>query len=285
MQDTDFNRRGEALLKRADELDELDLTLFMPCRDEEGNVSRALHELVETLKLYPFSYEIIVVDDGSKDGSVGEIRQFMAEHPDVNIVLKQNTRSLGVSYNLTDAAVLGRGRHFQFISSAFQNRRDSLTNVFNELGNADLVVTYIDPDRRPGLRRWLSRQYTGLVNLVSGYNLPHYHGTPLYRRIDVVRWHSYRTVGFYADLITRLLDEGISYIVVPTPVHEREKGKSRALRIRNLISLAIGFSDMILRRFSKDRIPPRRLEPLGKPNPGVGQRETEVRGPQQTATK
>jgi glycosyltransferase involved in cell wall biosynthesis len=259
------HRRGAELLARAATLDELDLTIFMPCRNEAGNVSRSLYELVNTLKEYDFSYEIIIVDDASRDGSIAEIEQFMRDNPWVHIFLKKNIRPLGVSYNLSDAAVLGRGRYFQFISSAFQNRRETLRQVFNELGNADIVLTYIDPDLREWHRRWLSRQYTKLVNFISGYNMRHYHGTPLYRRIDVVRWHSYRTVGFYADLITRMLDEGVSYIQVPTIIHEREKGKSRALRLRNIISLGIGFADMLLRRFSKDRVPPQELPSRGKP--------------------
>jgi hypothetical protein len=127
--------------------------------------------------------------------------------------------------------------------------------------NADIIITSLDPDYRPALRRWLSGIYTWLVNRISGYNVIHYHGTPLFRRVDVIRWHSYRTVGFYSDMITRMLDEGVSYTEVPTAVHDREMGKSTALRTRNIISLLIGFSDILLRRFSKERIPPRRLPP------------------------
>jgi len=252
-------RRGAELLSRAEEMDELDITIFMPCRNEQGNVSRALNEVVEALKPYHYTYEIIVIDDASSDGSVDEIEQFISTHPSVRVVLKQNEQPLGVSYNLSDAAILGRGRYFQFISSAFQNRREALRTVFDELGNADIIIAYVDPDLRALHRRLLSRLYTRLVNLVSGYDVSHYHGTPLFRRIDVIRWHSYRTVGYYADMITRMLDEGVTYIEVPTACHERERGKSRALRTRNIISLLIGFCDMLLRRFSKDRVPSRRL--------------------------
>lgn len=259
----DTHRRGIDLLKRASQVENLDLTVFMPCRDEEGNVGRALNELVETLRGYNYSYEIIVVDDGSSDGSAAEIERFMREHPDISIILKRNPYSLGVSYNLSDAAVLGRGRYFIFVGSAFQNRRETLTAVFDEIGHADIVITSMDPDRRAPHRRFLSRSYTRLVNFVSGYDLPHYHGTPLFRRVDVVRWHSYRTVGFYADMITRMLDEGVSYVVVPTACYEREKGKSRALRPRNVISLMAGFGDMLLRRFSRIRVPPKRLPRFG----------------------
>jgi glycosyltransferase involved in cell wall biosynthesis len=257
-------RRGAELLARAAEIDELDVTIFMPCRNEQGNVTRSLNEVAEAFKPYAYRYEIIVVDDASTDGSVAEIREFMAQNPHVRILLKENPRPLGVSYNLSDAAILGRGRYFQFISSAFQNRRQTIRSTLDELGNADIIVTRLDPDYRPVVRRRLSRLYTWLVNLVSGYNVSHYHGTPLFRRIDVIRWHSYRTVGFYSDMITRMLDEGVSYMEVPTTVHDREMGKSSALRPRNVISLLIGFSDMLLRRFSKDRIPPRRLLPCNR---------------------
>lgn len=259
MEGVTSQRRGLELLAHAARSDELDLTIFMPCRDEQGNVARSLNEVVETLKDYALTYEIIVVDDASKDGSVAEVEQFIKQHPGVNILLKKNPQPLGVSYNLNDAAILGRGRYFQFLSSAFQNRSESLRATFDELGSADIVITSMTPDLRAWHRRALSRLYTRLVNAVSGYDMPHYHGTPIFRRIDVVRWHSYRTVGFYADMITRMLDEGVSYLVVPTPCHERERGRSRALRIRNLISLFIGFIDMLLRRFSKERILPTRL--------------------------
>jgi glycosyltransferase involved in cell wall biosynthesis len=261
MQDAAPQRRGVELLARAEDIDEVDVTIFMPCRNEQGNVTRSLNEVVQAFTAYAYTYEIIVVDDASTDGSVAEIAGFMKDNPGVRIVLKKNARPLGVSYNLSDAAVLGRGRYFQFISSAFQNRRETIRATLQQLGNADIIITYLDPDYRPVLRRRLSRLYNWLVNHISGYNVSHYHGTPLFRRVDVIRWHSYRTVGFHSDMITRMLDEGVSYTEVPTAVHDREMGKSTALRTRNVISLLIGFADMLLRRFSKDRVPPRRLPP------------------------
>lgn len=248
-------RRGTDLLKRAAELDEFDITIFMPCRNEEGNVGHALMEIVVTMLAYPYRYEIIVIDDASTDNSVIEIKNFIAAHSEVRILLKCNLQPMGVSYNFSNAAFLGRGRYFRMIGGHFQDRAEAIKSVFDYLGKADIILTYIDPDFRVWHRKILSRFYTKLVNFISGYKVCHYHGTPLHRRIDVLRWHSYRSVGFYADMTTRLLDEGITYIEVPTPAYEREKGKSRALRLYNVISLAVGFSDMLFRRFSKARVP------------------------------
>ena len=265
---TTQNRDRDRTASAAD--DELDITLFVACRNEQGNIGRSLNEVMRALEIYPYSYEMIVVDDASTDGSIAEIEDFMRHHPNVNITLKRNTRPRGVNHNICDAAMLGRGRYFQFISGAFQNRIDTLRTVFDLLGSADLVMTYLSPDLRAPHRRALSRLYTKLVNLVSGYNVRHYHGTPLFRRADVLRWHSYHSVGFFPDMITRMFDEGITYVQVATTCHEREMGKSRALRLRNVASLFLGFVDMLLRRVSKERVPPVELPVPHVERPEVG---------------
>ncbi len=94
---------------------ELDLTIFVACRNEQGNVGRSLNELMASLNVYPYSYEIIVVDDASTDGSVAEIEEFKRSQPNVDVTLTRNTRARGVNHNLCDAAMMGRGRYFQFI--------------------------------------------------------------------------------------------------------------------------------------------------------------------------
>ena len=255
--------RRRALLECAEKMDKIDITIFVPCRNEEGNVGRALNEIVETLARYHYTFEIIVIDDASADGSIAEIENFITNHPDVELILKTNTRPRGVSCNFSDAALLGKGKYFRMIGGHFQDRQEAMKSGFDQLGMADIIITFMEPDFRKPIRRYLSQAYTKLVNLISGYDIAHYHGTPIHRRIDIIRWHSYRSVGFYADITTRLLDEGVTYLEVPTIAYEREKGKSLALRWRNVISLLVGFSDMFMRRFSKERIAPIQLKPRG----------------------
>jgi hypothetical protein len=172
---------------------------------------------------------------------------------------------MAVAYNINDAALLGRGKYFRMIGGHFQDRCKAMENGFDQLGKADIIITYMQPDYRIRHRQFLSRAYTRLVNLISGYKIAHYHGTPIHRRVDILRWHSYRSAGFYADMTTRLLDEGVSYIEIPTEVIGRETGRSRALSLKNVISILVGFADMLLRRLSKERIPPIKLAPNPPP--------------------
>jgi glycosyltransferase involved in cell wall biosynthesis len=209
---------------------------------------------------YNYSYEIIVIDDASTDNSILEIKRFKSAYPKTNICLIQNEKPMGVSYNFSNAAVIGTGKYFRMLGGHFQDRKEAIKNAFDRLGQADIIITYMHPDCRKFFRRVLSKTYTYLVNLISGYAIAHYHGTPIHLRIDVLRWHSYRYVGFYADLTTRLLDEGVTYIEVPTPAYERELGKSLALKPYNFVSLIVGFSDILNRRFSKNRASSTRIE-------------------------
>jgi hypothetical protein len=73
----------------------------------------------------------------------------------------------------------------------------------------------------------------------SGYDIQYYNGLPIYRRYNVMRWPpiSYG-FGFQADIITRMLDEGASYVQIPAwGGIDRKGGKSTALTIRNVLSV------------------------------------------------
>ena len=76
--------------------------------------------------------------------------------------------------------------------------------------------------------RLISRTFTRLVDLISGYRLNYYNGCALYRRYHVMRWAPYNYgFGFQADLITRLLDEGASYVEVPVSGFHLTKERGR----------------------------------------------------------
>ena len=102
------------------------------------------------------------------------------------------------------------------------------------------------------MRRSLSRVFTGLVNLISGYRIKYYNGMAIHLRSNVLRWHptSYG-FGFQADIITRLLDEGMSYLQVPSSSVDRKVDKSTALTTRNILSVCHTLLEITIRRVRK----------------------------------
>jgi len=226
---------------------ELDLTLFVAWYNEEQNIVATLQTIQDTMQGLPLTYEIVVIDDASRDRSVAVIKEYQHRNPLMPMVVVENAQNRGLARNFVEAAFLGRGRYFKLVCGDNVETREGLLAVLKHLGSADVVVPYHErTEGRTLLRRVLSRTYTALVNLLSGYSLKYYNGCGAYRRADVMRWHSRSSgFGFQAELLVRLFDEGAAYIEVPIVGQERQAGSASALKVRNWLSvggtlLAIG---------------------------------------------
>src|SRR5207302_7504736 len=122
-----------------------------------------------------------------------------------------------------------------------------------ELGHADILIPYYVTSKGKSLyRRMLSKIYTNLINIISGFHLHYYNGLAVHLRYNVMRWHpNTRGFGFQADIICMLLDQGYSYKEVPVRTVERKGGDSRALTFRNMLSVAHTLVELFFRRLSR----------------------------------
>jgi hypothetical protein len=125
--------------------------------------------------------------------------------------------------------------------------------ILGEMGKADMIIPYHRRKVGTLLRVAISRTYTFLVNVLSGYRLHYYNGNPLFRRDHVMRWHPYSFgFGFQADLVTRLLDEKATYREVAIDAIRREKqGAASFLNPRNFVSTAHTLYEILRRRLNR----------------------------------
>jgi len=72
-----------------------------------------------------------------------------------------------------------------------------------------MILAYLRDDPRHWQRKYISRLFTALVNLISGNHIRYYNGTSIHLRYNVMRWHS-DTYGFAfnAEIVTRLSQRG-----------------------------------------------------------------------------
>lgn len=229
------------------------LSLFVACYNEQDNIIGTLETLVEALRKTVPSFDIIVVDDASKDETVPRVRNFMAEHPELPVRLLLNGHNEGVATNYAEAAFRAKGEWYRMICGDNVEPVETLEAIFKAVGKTEVVVPYtVEIRGRSTFRRLLSKTYTALVNAISGYRMHYYNGLLVTRTDYVRRWHSNsHGFGFQADLLTRLLSKNLTYEEVPVYGNERLTGESKALTMRNLASVAHSLQNVAIRRISK----------------------------------
>lgn len=67
------------------------LSVIIPCYNEERNIRLgALESVAHFLSKKEFAYEVIVVDDGSKDESKKLVNEFISDHPQFRLLVKDH---------------------------------------------------------------------------------------------------------------------------------------------------------------------------------------------------
>jgi len=232
---------------------EKDITIFVPCYNEEGNIIDAINTIISALSETNFSWEILVIDDASVDKSKELVYSYIREYPEYSIRLLVRKRNIGLAQNYIDGAFIAKGRYYKQVCGDNADYKESLKSIFNLLGKADMIIPYhVKIYGRSVMRNIISKVYTFIVNVISGYRIKYYNGTALHLTCDVMRWHTnYYGYCFQADIITLLLDQEMSYIETPITSHERKAGKSQALKLINFLSVVHFFLDLLIRRLGR----------------------------------
>jgi glycosyltransferase involved in cell wall biosynthesis len=230
------------------------ITLFVPCYNEAGNIEGTLDVIAAACAEAAITYEVIVIDDASIDGSPEIIRRYIASRPEMPITLHVNEKNAGFGENFGEAAFMGTGTYYRVVCGDNTEPVETLVKIFREIGKADIILSYRpnDVQGKALSRRILSKIYTALVNAISGYRLHYYNGLPVFKRRDVMRWNpNSHGFGYQADLVTRLIDRGATYLEVPVIGHERQTGEAKAIRFHNFCSVAHSLLNILIRRVSK----------------------------------
>jgi glycosyltransferase involved in cell wall biosynthesis len=230
----------------------LDLTVLVSCYNEADYIVETLDTVRRAAQEVGLSYEIIVIDDLSRDDSRDLVADYIVAHPEERIMLRANRSNRGLAQSYLDGAFIGRGRYYRLVCGDNAEPLASIISVFRAIGEADIIVPYYVSSEGKGLvRRLISNSYTGLVNLVTGNRLHYYNGLAVHLRNNVMRWHpNTRGFGFQADILCLLIDLGFTYREIPVTTVEQRRGKSNALTFRNFLSVTHTLIEIANRRLS-----------------------------------
>ena len=85
-----------------------DLSLVVPCYQEEGHLRDSVAAVIETLDATRLDYEIVFVDDASRDGTRAILEQICAATPRCRAIFHPHNRGRGAAFKTGYAASTGR---------------------------------------------------------------------------------------------------------------------------------------------------------------------------------
>ncbi|MCK4422697.1 MAG: glycosyltransferase, partial [Candidatus Omnitrophica bacterium] len=91
----------------------IDISIIVACYNEMQVIKQSLPRIEEIMRVSRYSYEIILYDDGSTDGT-RELGPLLAAQSS-NIIWKQHENNLGRGQTVRDGLALARGRISGFI--------------------------------------------------------------------------------------------------------------------------------------------------------------------------
>ena len=220
-------------------MDKITLSIYVPCFNEENNIVNSLNSIKEGVQ--NISYEVLVVDDASKDKTIDMVEKFKKDNPDINIKIFHNKNNQGIGFNHRVTAYKAIGKYYMMIAGDAPEPPAEIKKVVNNIGKADMVLPYL-VDKRGFFRRILSRAFVFLINLITMNNIKYYNG-PVICLLKNVKLYSGRRsgYGYSAELITAQLKERKTYIEVEispyTPPSEKLELLELPAKLKNLQKL------------------------------------------------
>ncbi len=119
----------------------LEISLAIPVYNVEGYVEKSLRSALDQDFMLP--YEILIVDDRGRDGSMDVVRHVAIEHPRGKIVrIIQHEKNLGLGAARNTAIDLAKGKYLFFLDSDDWITTDCLSHLYSlaEKNQAEVVA-------------------------------------------------------------------------------------------------------------------------------------------------
>ncbi|HYL28490.1 MAG TPA: DPM/DPG synthase family glycosyltransferase [Gemmatimonadales bacterium] len=202
--------------------DALDVSVLVPAKDEAPNLPEFLARCAEALAPAGFTFEVVVVDDGSRDDTPRVLRELRGRYPFLRVVTHRRQR--GIADALRSGGDAARGDIFVFYPADLQYLPEDIPALVRPIleGRADIVT---GTKQGKYEKAFVSGIYNRLCRALFGVRVTDLNSVKAYRREVVADlplrpdWHRFMVVIAAAD--------GFRLMSHPVPVYPRKAGVSK----------------------------------------------------------
>ena len=224
------------------------ISLVIPVYNEEANLSHLIERLRSVMQKMGKNYEIIFVDDGSRDNTLSILKSFLI-YPEVRVV--ELTRNYGQHAAIFSGFSVVRGDIVITLDADLQNPPEEIPNLVRvmEEGDYDVVGTIRKERKDSFFRTFPSRIINVVARKITKVNMSDW-GCMLraYRRNIVDRMVNCHEHSTFIPALATYFSKKVTEIEV---AHESRYGGESHYSLRKLINLQFdlvsSFSDFPLK--------------------------------------
>ena len=200
----------------------VDVSVLVPAKDEAENLPLFMEQAEAAFARAPARFEVVVVDDGSTDGTWGVLQELAGRYPFLRPVRHRTRR--GIADALRTGYLHARGGVLVFYPADLQYKPEDIPRLVEPIlsGDADMVTGYKQGRYE---KAFVSRIYNGLSRRLFHVPVRDLNSVKAYRR-EIMEylplrpdWHRY--------MIVMAAAEGFTVTEVPVPLYPRHAGRSK----------------------------------------------------------
>ena len=148
------------------------ISLIVPCFNEEESLPIFYEETVKVLKTMDVDYELLVIDDGSKDRTLEVARELAKKDPNLKYV--SFSRNFGKEAAMYAGFCNAKGDYTAVMDADMQDPPSLLPQMFEILegGEYDSVATRrVTRKGESKVRSWFARMFYKIINKISSADI------------------------------------------------------------------------------------------------------------------
>jgi dolichyl-phosphate beta-glucosyltransferase len=223
------------------------VSLIIPAYNEADRIGQTLESVLAYLRQQPYTWEVLVVDDGSSDATATIVARYA---PEVQLLRLPRNRGKGAA--VREGMLRARGRYRIFTDADLSTPIEELEPMLHHLTHgADVCIgsREVDPSRlqrpQPAYRRWMGRIFRRIVQWLVFPDMPELRaiedtqcGFKGFRaEVAEALFSRARIDGFSFDVELLYLAARAGYRIVQIPVRWRNDPRSHIHLLRDSLRM------------------------------------------------
>jgi glycosyltransferase involved in cell wall biosynthesis len=218
----------------------VNVSFVIPAYNEVDNLRPLIAACHEQLKGRGGDHEIVIVEDGSTDGSKELLDELGATDPLLNVVHHAAGQNIGCHPSELEGFKVARGDALMFLPADLQILPSVLPIFLEAAGNADVIASRRLNRADYPWRRWLSRANNAVERRLMGVDIHDAHSSMMLTRraadLLVPQVNSSSAL-IPAELLVRGSEAGLPIAEVEIEHHRRVAGKQTGAKFREVFKV------------------------------------------------